>query len=86
MSFQEKVSYKTEQVPIDIIYKGVRYIGRAIPLPSSCKEEVCFDLEIILNGKAIGIIHSTIDGWKAEKDTDQGLIDAIGNEIFLWYE
>ena len=86
MSFQEKVSYKTEKVPIDIIHQGTRYIGEAIPIPSSCREEVCFDLEIILNGKSLGFIHSTLDGWKMEKNADQGLVDAIGQEILLWYE
>lgn len=86
MSFQEKVSYKTERVPIDLIYLGVRYKGEAIPIPSSCREEVCFDLEIILNGESRGIIHSTMDGWKMEKAADQGLIDAVGEQILLWYE
>ena len=86
MSFQTKVSYKTEKVPIDIIYQGIRYKGDAKPIPSSCREEVCFDLDIILNGKSIGVIHLTMDGWKAEKEADQGLINAIGEEIFLWYE
>lgn len=86
MSFQEKVTYKTERVPIDIIYQGKRYKGEANPIPSSCREEVCFDLDILLNGKSIGVIHSTMDGWKAEKEVDQELIDAIGEEILLWYE
>ncbi|MDP1746060.1 MAG: hypothetical protein Q8L90_10810 [Bacteroidota bacterium] len=86
MSFQEKVSYKTEHIPIDIIYLGIRYKGEAIPIPSSCREEVCYDLEIILNGESFGFIHSTADGWKLEKSADQGLVDAIGGEIFLWYE
>lgn len=79
-------TYKTEHIPIDINYKGTRYTGKGIPISSSCRDGVCFDLEIILNGKSMGVIHSTLNGWRMEKITDQKFVDTIGEEILLWYE
>jgi hypothetical protein len=80
------VKYKTEIVPIEIEYKGEKYIGEAHPLIGSCRDGVCFELDIKLNNEFLGTIHRTSSGWRMDKIADQGFADAIGEEIFLWYE
>lgn len=77
---------KTERVPIDIKYNETRYIGEGIPVPASCRDGVCYDLEIVLNGKSLGMIHSTLNGWRMEFMEDQAFANAIGEDILLWYE
>jgi hypothetical protein len=75
-----------EPVPIEIEYKDKTYKGEGIPVSQTCKEEVCYELEIILNDQPMGIIHCTDKGWKMKNVKDQGLVDAIGEEIALWYK
>lgn len=86
LELTDKETYKVEHVPIDFTYKNKRYTGEAIPVSSSCRDGVCFDLEITLNDKFIGMIHSTLNGWRMEKEEDQDFVDKIGEEILLWYE
>lgn len=85
MELTDKETYKTEHVPIDFTYNEVRYSGEAIPVSSSCQNGACFDLEIVLNDKSLGMIHSTLNGWRMEHIEDQQFVDKIGEEIFLWY-
>lgn len=86
LELTDKETYKIEHVPIDFTYNGIHYTGEAIPISSSCKDGVCFDLEVTLNGKFIGMIHSTLNGWRMEKMDDQDFADKIGEEIRLWYK
>lgn len=75
-----------EPVPIEIEHKGKVYKGEGVPISQTCKEDVCYELEIILNDEPLGIIHCTDKGWKMKNVKDQGLVDDIGHEIALWYE
>lgn len=75
-----------EPIPIDIEYKGTRYKGEGLPVSQTCKDEVCYELDIILNDQPMGIIHCTDNGWRMKNVKDQKLVDAIGEEIALWYE
>jgi len=47
---------------------------------------VCDELDITLNDEYARVIRCTKSGWKMDGATDQGLVDAIGEEIFYWYE
>jgi hypothetical protein len=80
------IQLEKEPVPIEIEYKGKNYKGEGIPISQTCKEDVCYELEIVLNDENLGIIHCTDKGWKMKNVKDQGLVDAIGEEIALWYE
>jgi hypothetical protein len=75
-----------EPIPIDIEYKDKQYKGEGIPVPQTCKDKVCYELEITLNNKQLGIIHCTPHGWRMKNIKDQKFVDAIGEEIALWYE
>src|SRR5688572_14123461 len=75
-----------EPVPIEIEYNGETYTGEAIPISQTCHDGVCDELDITLNDQHLGIIKCTKSGWKMDGAKDQGLVDAIGEEIFFWYE
>jgi hypothetical protein len=85
-NFPPEDAYKKEPVPIGIEYKGTKYNGEALPLKDSCREGVCFELDVTLNNEHLGTIHCTRAGWRMDHVADQGLVNAIGEEIFLWYE
>jgi hypothetical protein len=78
-------AYKTEPVPIEIQYNGKTYQGHGIPVSESCKEGVCFELDITLNNQHLGRIHCTDAGWRMD-GVEQGLVNALGEEITAWYE
>lgn len=79
-------SYKTQPVPLEFTYAGSTYRGIALPLSTSCSDGVCFELEVILNSENLGTIHCKGELWRMDDVNNQGLVDAIGKEIFLWYE
>lgn len=73
-------------IPIEIEYNGKVYKGEGIPIPQSCHDGVCSEIDITLNGEHTGIIRRLKSGWKMHGVDDQKFIDAIGDEILLWYE
>lgn len=75
-----------EGIPIEIEHKGKAYKGEALPIPGSCHDGVCDQLDVTLNDEHMGIIRNTPSGWKMKYVKDQKLVDAIGEEILLWYE
>ena len=75
-----------EPVPLEIEYKGKVYRGDALPVSQTCHDGVCDELDITLNDEHLGIIKCTKSGWKMDGKHDQKFIDAIGEEIFYWYE
>jgi len=77
---------ENEPVPIEMEYKGRTYKGEGVPIPGTCHGGVCYELDIMLNNESLGIIRSGKTGWKMDNITDQKFIDAIGEEILLWYE
>lgn len=86
MAFPADKSYKTRPVPLELTHKGIAYKGIAVPAAQTCHDGVCFELDITLNSEHLGLIHYKNNGWKMDWVRDQGLVDAIGQEIFLWYE
>ncbi|HYF68801.1 MAG TPA: hypothetical protein VD884_11745 [Ohtaekwangia sp.] len=77
---------KKEPIPFNIEYQGVEYKGEAVPIPLTCHDGICDELEITLNDEFRGILKYTKGGWKMEGEPDKKLIQAIGEEIFLWFE
>jgi hypothetical protein len=77
---------QSQPIPIEIEYRGKIYKGEGFPLPSSCEKDACFEVKIYLNNEDMGVIHCTDNGWRMDKVQDQELVNAIGEEIFLWYE
>ena len=73
-------------IPLKLEYKNDLYEGTAIPVPAACEKGACFDLDITLNKKHIGIIRRTGDKWKITELKSQGLANAIGSQISQWYE
>jgi hypothetical protein len=75
-----------DPVPLEIDYNGKTYKGEAIPVNQTCHDGVCDELDITLNDENLGILKCTKSGWKMDTQTDQDFVDAIGEEIYLWYE
>lgn len=91
---KKEAIYKTETVPLELDYNGRHYRGQAVPVRSSCSQEVCFELDVTLNGERLGHIYCGKNmQWRLEGaadqllvDKNQLLVDKIGQEILLWYE
>jgi hypothetical protein len=81
----EKEPEKAIPIPLEFEYKGKEYKGMGVPLMSSCEGGVCQQLDVTLNKKHLGVIKCTKNGWKLT-DVPQGLANAIGQEVHLWYE
>ena len=75
-----------EVIPLELEYDGKNYKGEGVAVPGTCEDGVCFQLEVTLNDENLGIIRSGKSGWKMDKIEDQEFVDAIGNEIQLYYE
>jgi hypothetical protein len=75
-----------DPVPLEIEYDGKTYRGEAVPVNQTCHDGVCDELDITLNDENMGIIKCTKGGWKMDTQKDQKFVDAIGEEIFYWYE
>jgi hypothetical protein len=71
--------------PLEFEYGGKKYKGEGIPVPETCDEDVCYQLDVALNDQALGIIRCAKSGWKMD-GVEQDLVDAIGEEIFAFYE
>jgi hypothetical protein len=84
---KEMIRELEEQViPLEFEYKGTTFKGEGVPVPGTCHNGVCYQLDITLNDEHLGIIHSGKSGWKMEQVKDQPFIDAIGQEIMVYYE
>jgi len=81
----QKEPEKTVPVPIEFEYKKKNYKGVGVPVMSSCEDGVCLQLDITLNKVHMGVIRCTKEGWRIT-GAKQGLVNAIGDEIFHWYE
>jgi hypothetical protein len=75
-----------EPVPLQLEYNGKIYRGEAVPIPQTCHDGVCPELDITLNDEHLGILHTMKTGWKMDEIKDQKLVNAIAQEILLWYE
>ena len=60
--------------------------GAGVPIPETCHDGVCFQLDVTLNEENPGIIRSGKNGWKMDNIRDQKFVDAIVQEIQLYYE
>jgi hypothetical protein len=75
-----------EPVPLSFEYNNKKWKGEAVPVPRTCEKGICYELDIILNGEPLGIIHRAKSGWKIKHVEDQKFIDMIGEQITAWYE
>lgn len=76
---------ESEPVPLEFEYEGVKYKGEGVPVSATCSEDSCYELDISLNDENLGMIRCAKSGWKMDR-VDEDLVDAIGNEIALYFE
>ena len=72
------VQLEQEPVPLVIELKEETYKGEAIPVQAACAEGVCYEYEITLNDKYLGLIRRLKNSWKMDLVTDKKLVNAIG--------
>ena len=75
-----------EPIPLKFTFNDVQYKGEAVPVPGTCVDNVCYDLDINLNGRHVGMLHRLKNNWKIEGLEDEKLANAIGDIVMLWYE
>jgi hypothetical protein len=51
-------------VALEFDYNGETYKGEAIPIPETCSDGICHQLDITLNDEHLGIIRALKSGWK----------------------
>lgn len=85
--FKEMVTQlEKEPVPLKFTYKDVEYKGEGIPVPGASINGVCYDLDINLNGRHVGMLHRLKNSWKIEGVEDEKFVNAIGEVVMLRYE
>ena len=82
----EQEPEKTEIVPLQFTFKNKEYKGMAVPMMAVCSNGVCNDLDVTLNDKHFGVIRNTKNGWRMTDAKSQAFVNAIGDQILLWYE
>lgn len=75
-----------EVISLEFEYKEETNKGEGVPVPGTCENGFCSQLDITLNEENLGIIRLGKSGWKMDNIKDQKFIDAIGNEITRYYE
>ncbi|HEY1025814.1 MAG TPA: hypothetical protein VGE26_11660 [Sphingobacteriaceae bacterium] len=84
--FQELIEQLQQKpVPLVIEHKGKEYKGEAIPIADTYHDGVYDMLDVTLNEEHLGLIRCTKSGWKMDSIKEKGLVNAIGEEIFLWF-
>ena len=73
-------------IPIKLNFRNMELSGRAIPLEKGDGTRHPLRFSVALDDVFDGTIECTKNGWKMDGAEDQGLVDAIGEEIFYWYE
>jgi hypothetical protein len=73
-------------IPLSVEYKNKLYKGTAVPVPTACDAGACFNLDITLNKKHIGVMRRAGDKWKITELKSQGLANAIGSQVENWYK
>ena len=74
-----------EPIQLEFEYNGTLYKGEGVPISQTCTEDVCYEVDITLNDENLGIIRCAKSGWKMDR-VEEGLVNAIGNEITLYFE
>lgn len=73
-------------IPLSVEYKNTLYQGTAVPVPTACEDGVCYNLDITLDQKHLGVMRYDGKKWKITELKPQGLVNAIGDQIFEWYQ
>lgn len=76
---------KTEIIRLAFTFNNKKYQGFAVPLPDSCLDGKCDNLDITLNDEHLGMIRLTEKGWRMTNVKPQKLVTMIGSQIEDWY-
>jgi hypothetical protein len=74
-------SLQQEPLNFEFEYKGATVKGEAMAIPQTCHEGVCFEYDVFINNRHLGIIKRRKSGWKMDNAQDEKFINAIGKAI-----
>lgn len=78
---------RTEAVPLEFDFRDRHYSGEARPVTASCTEDVCYELDVILNGGHLGTVYCGRNmHWSMRGAISPEMTAKIGELILLWYE
>jgi hypothetical protein len=72
---------ENEPIKFEFEHKGSPIKGEALPITASCQEGTCFEFDVSINNRHIGILKHLKSGWKMDNAPDPKLIAAIGKAI-----
>ena len=78
--------FQKEPIPLEFEYNGEVFKGEAIPVPATCVNGFCSELEVTIHDKHIGIIKKLTRQWKIDGAEDPKFVNAIGEQIQQWFE
>jgi hypothetical protein len=70
-----------EPIPLNFTYREKEYRGEAIPVPETCHDAFCEELDITLNDEHLGILRRMKNGWKMDGQEDKRFVQAMGEAI-----
>ena len=73
-----------KNVPIHIDYQGKHITGIADPINTD--EPVPASHSIYLEGKYIGTLKCSKEGWVMDRPADLDLVETLGEYLHAWYE
>lgn len=77
---------QSEVIPLEFEYNDQVYKGEAVPLPETCIDGICYQLDVTLNDENMGVARHMKSGWKLDKSDDKKFVEALGNEIMSHYK
>jgi hypothetical protein len=80
------VQLEQKTVPLELEVGGKTYKGEALPITAACREGVCYEYEIMLNDRNLGMIRRLKNSWKMDLVPDKKLVKAIGQALETYDE
>lgn len=75
-----------QNVPISIDFRGRHLTGVADPVDTSIEDGVPRSLVVYLQGRYLGLLQCSPEGWRLDRPADPELVETLGNYIHAWYE
>jgi len=80
--FREMIAdLERKPVTFSIVYKDRVLKGEALPVTASCEGKNCFEYEVAIGNRHLGILKYRKTGWKMDNAPDPKFIEAVGKAI-----
>jgi hypothetical protein len=88
IKFMKEMISDFEQEPLtfELEYKGEKIKGEATAVRASCHGRECFEYDVSINNRHLGMLKQLKTGWKMDNAEDPKLITAVGKAIDIALE